>query len=62
MTVPTIDRATIAQLRAAIDKSGLSASAYAREILIRSPRTVRRWLAGHSPIPEAVRDFLNEGR
>ena len=48
----------IAQLRAAIDRSGLSASAYARSVLIRDPRTVRRWLSGTSPIPDAVREYL----
>lgn len=48
----------IAQLRAAIVASGLSVSAYARQVLIRDPRTVRRWLAGDSPIPQSVRDFL----
>ena len=48
----------IAQLRAAIDRSGLSASAYARTVLIRDPRTVRRWMAGDSPIPDAVREYL----
>src|SRR4030067_1533606 len=36
-------------LGAAITSSGISASAYAREILIREPRTIRRWLAGGSP-------------
>ena len=45
-------------LREAVRTSGLSAQAYARKILMRNPRTVRRWLAGDSPIPEAVRDFL----
>lgn len=48
----------VARLRAAIVASGLSASAYARQVLIRAPRTVRRWLAGDSPIPQAVREFL----
>lgn len=46
------------QLQAAITASGLSAQAYARTILTRDPRTVRRWLSGDSPIPEAVREFL----
>lgn len=48
----------IRQLRAAISRSGLSARAYARKVLIRNERTVRRWLAGDAPIPTAVRDFL----
>ncbi len=41
-----------------ITASGLSASAFARDTLIRDPRTVRRWLAGDSPIPKAVKDHL----
>lgn len=49
----------VAQLRAAIDRSGLSASEYARTILTRDPRTVRRWLSGESPIPQAVCDYLD---
>lgn len=48
----------VEQLRAAIQASGLSASAYARNILIRDPRTVRRWLAGDAPIPKSVLDYL----
>jgi len=48
----------ISLLRAAITSSGLSASAYARDILIREPRTIRRWLAGDSPIPESVLHYL----
>jgi hypothetical protein len=48
----------IALLRQAIQSSGLSASAYARDVLTRDPRTVRRWLAGDSPIPRAVLDKL----
>lgn len=46
------------QLRAAIRRSGLSISAYARTVLVREVRTVQRWLAGDSPIPHAVLDFL----
>ena len=48
------------QLAAAIKTSGLSASAYARTVLIREPRTIRRWLAGDSPIPQSVIAFLNQ--
>lgn len=50
---------TIEQLRHAIRQSGLSSSAYARQVLVREPRTIRRWLAGQSPIPAAVVAFLN---
>lgn len=45
-------------LRRAIEASGLSARRFAREVLIRDERTVRRWLAGDSPIPEPVRAKL----
>ncbi len=45
-------------IRAAIDHSRLSASRFAREVLIRDPRTVRRWLAGEFPLPSEVRKHL----
>lgn len=41
-----------------IEASGLSARRFAREVLLRDERTVRRWLAGDSPIPEPVMAFL----
>lgn len=47
-------------LAKAIEASGLSARRFASEILLRDERTVRRWLAGDSPIPEAVLRFLKE--
>lgn len=42
------------QLEAAIARSGLSARAFARHVLTRDERTVRRWLSGESPIPREV--------
>ncbi len=45
-------------IRAAIDHSKLSVSRFAREVMIREPRTVRRWLAGDSPLPAQVRRHL----
>jgi len=48
----------VALLRAAIAASGLSARRYATEVLTRDERTVRRWLAGKSPIPRAVLRYL----
>jgi len=48
----------VALLRAAIAASGLSARRYATEILTRDERTVRRWLSGQSPIPQAVLRYL----
>jgi hypothetical protein len=48
-------------LRSAIERSGLSARAFAKDILLRDERTVRRWLAGDSPIPQPVLEFLKAG-
>lgn len=45
-------------LRSVIEASGLSARRFAREVLIRDERTIRRWLAGDSPMPEPVRSLL----
>lgn len=45
-------------LRSAIDASGMSARQYAADVLLRDERTVRRWLAGDSPIPDPVIRFL----
>jgi hypothetical protein len=62
MTDPDIQAQALARLRAAITASGLSVSLYARTVVIRDPRTVRRWLAGDSPIPQSVIDFLAKGQ
>lgn len=53
---------TIDLLRAAIDASGLSARRFAVEVLIRDERTIRRWLAGDSPIPATVIKWLETTR
>ena len=53
-TAVCITRDPVALLRGAIAASGLSARRYATEVLTRDERTVRRWLAGKSPIPRAV--------
>ena len=45
-------------LASAIEASGMSARQYAVEVLLRDERTVRRWLAGDSPIPEPVMQCL----
>jgi len=47
-------------LERAIAASGLSARQYAMQVLIRDERTIRRWLAGDSPIPDVVVTFLEE--
>lgn len=45
-------------LRALIDRVGLSARRFAREVLAgRDERTVRRWLAGDT-MPDQVREWL----
>lgn len=43
-----------------IEESGLSATQFAIQVLRRDARTIRRWLAGDSPIPQVVEDFLLE--
>ena len=47
-------------LRAAITASGLSARKFAKTVVVVgvNERTVRRWLAGDSPLPQAVRKKL----
>lgn len=52
--------ADIRLLRRAIHRSGLSSRRYAREVLMRDERTVRRWLAGDSPVPSAVVELLRQ--
>lgn len=50
----------VALLKRRIEESGLSTRAFAMEVLRRDGRTVRRWLAGNSPIPQLVLDFLED--
>ena len=45
-------------IQAAIKASGLSARKYAEMVLLRDERTVRRWVAGKSPMPKIVRETL----
>lgn len=54
------DTDPVALLRSAIERSGLSARQYAVTVLLRDERTVRRWLAGKSPIPDPVVTFLEQ--
>ena len=44
-------------LSAAIKASGLSVRGFARNVLVRDPRTVWRWLAGENKLPTAVREL-----
>lgn len=46
------------RLRKAIQRTGLSNRQYAEAILTRDERTLRRWLAGQTPIPKQVLKFL----
>ena len=48
----------VALLRRRIEESGLSTGRFAVEILIRQPRTVRRWVADDGTIPKVVLDWL----
>jgi hypothetical protein len=45
---------TLALLRDAIHLSGSSTRSFAETVLVREERTVRRWMAGDTPIPEVV--------
>lgn len=47
-------------LSRAIAGSGKSVRRFAREELVREPRTVWRWLAGENPVPAMVREHLQE--
>lgn len=51
-------REHLSLLRNAIARSGLSARQFAKQVLLRDERTVRRWIAGDSPIPTVVVEFL----
>lgn len=46
--------AHVSLLRRAIKASGLSNSAFARQVLARDPRQIRRWLSGESKLSKAV--------
>lgn len=49
------DRDLLARVIAA---SGLSARQWALTVALRDERTIRRWLAGDSPIPQPVTAYL----
>ncbi len=53
--MPTSDSDLLAR---AIQASGLSTRQFAKQVLIRDPGTVRRWLAGTLEIPTIVREHL----
>lgn len=43
-------------LRTAINRSGLSARAFAVRMAWSNERTIRRYLAGETPLPAAIRE------
>lgn len=45
-------------LRRRIAESELSTSRFAVEVMIRQPRTIRRWVSGESPVPKVVVEWL----
>lgn len=47
-------------LSRAIEASGLSVRRFARDVLLRDPRTVWRWLAGEHALPPIVRTRLEQ--
>jgi hypothetical protein len=55
---PHKDDWAVRSLRAAIDSSGKGIKLYARQVLVRPPSTIYRWLAGSRPIPKCVREHL----
>lgn len=52
------DSLSLASLRWALQDSGLSIVQFARYVVGRDERTVRRWLTGETEIPEAVGFWL----
>ena len=47
-------------LEARITESGISAKKFADLVLKRDERTLRRWRAGESPMPDPVRRFIRD--
>ena len=50
------------QLRQLVAESGLSARRFAKEVLLRNERTLRRWLSGDAPIPVEVLNYVKGQR
>jgi len=53
---------TVRLLERAIQNSGLTPTAFARQVLLREPGTVLRWLKGGAPIPKQVVAWLETPR
>lgn len=50
----------VALLEKAVAQSGLSVAQFAKQVVIREPSTVGRWLDRSSPIPGVVCDWLDD--
>jgi hypothetical protein len=42
-----------------IDESGLSQRQWAKTVVYRDERTIRRWVSGESPVPSVLWPFLD---
>jgi len=58
--MPKTHTEIIELLKKRIEESGLSVRQFAIQVLVREDRTVRRWLAGDSPVPNMVVSWLME--
>lgn len=58
LQLPKTKTEQIELLRERIDQSGLSATRFALDVMIRDPRNVRRWLSGEQSIPQRVVEWL----
>lgn len=60
-TIVSSARENVRRLERVIERFGRgSVEHFAAHVVMRNPRTVRRWLSGESPIPKEVRDKLKE--
>lgn len=51
---------SMALFERALAKSGLSLRSFAETVMVRDERTVRRWRAGDTPIPDVVTRKLEQ--
>jgi hypothetical protein len=43
-----------------IEESGLSQRQWAKRVVYRDERTIRRWVSGESPVPSVLYPFLDD--
>ena len=55
---PHQDDWAVRALRDMIDSDGRGTKRFSREVLVRPPSTIYRWLSGSRPIPKCVRDYM----